>query len=108
MAACDVFVLNSTHEAFPHVVLEAMSVGLPAIATRVGGTPEIVEERVNGLLMTSLDRDPLGKALAEVISSPLMRQSMATAALRSTDRFSFRRMADVTESVLSATILGGR
>ena len=107
-AACDVFVLNSTYEGLPHVLLEAMSLGLSVIATPVGGTPEIVEDRVNGRLMTSLDCDALDEALGEVISSPLSRQSMATGALRSTESFSFKRMVDETECVLSATIFGGR
>jgi len=51
MAACDVFVLNSTHEGLPHVVLEAMALGLPVIATAVGGTPEVVAHGVTGLLV---------------------------------------------------------
>jgi N-acetyl-alpha-D-glucosaminyl L-malate synthase BshA len=51
MAAADVFVLPSLYEGFPNVVLEAMASGLPIVASKVGGLPEIVEDGQNGFLV---------------------------------------------------------
>ena len=51
MAASDVFVLPSLSEGFALVILEAMASGLPIVATRVGGLPDIVKERRNGFLV---------------------------------------------------------
>lgn len=46
----DLFILNSSYEGLPHVVLEAMENSCPVIASRVGGTPEVVKDKENGLL----------------------------------------------------------
>ena len=70
IAAGDVFVLNSTYEGLPHVVLEAMSLGLPVVATAVGGTPEVVKEGYNGRLIPPSDTEYLYNVLLELISSP--------------------------------------
>lgn len=67
MASCDIFVLNSSYEGLPHVVLEAISMGLPVIATDVGGTPEVIENRINGWLISHMDNEQLFQALLEVI-----------------------------------------
>ena len=69
MAGCDLFVLNSTYEGFPHVVLEAMSVGLPVVATAVGGTPELVREGENGVLIAANANGALSKTLIRLLAS---------------------------------------
>ncbi|MBS7619631.1 N-acetyl-alpha-D-glucosaminyl L-malate synthase BshA [Candidatus Bathyarchaeota archaeon] len=60
---CDAFVLSSDSESAPLTLLEAMSTGLPVIATNVGGVPEIIENRKNGILVSP--RSP--KSIAENI-----------------------------------------
>ena len=100
MAACDLFVLNSTYEGFPHVVLEAMSLGLPVVATAVGGTPEVVEDEENGLLLAPATNGALSETLLQLVSSPLERQRLANGAKHTMERFRLSAMVKETEAVL--------
>jgi glycosyltransferase involved in cell wall biosynthesis len=100
MAACDLFVLNSTHETFPHVLLEAMSLGLPVIATAVGGTPEVVKDGENGRLILPTDNGALSEALLKLLSASAERRHLASEARHTTQRFDPRRMVEETEAVL--------
>src|SRR5262249_46486161 len=100
MAACDFFVLNSIHEGLPHVVLEAMSLGLPVVATAVGGTPEIVCDGHNGRLIAPADNDALGQVLAQLVSSPGERQRLAKGAKQAVVQFDFGHLVEATEAVL--------
>jgi glycosyltransferase involved in cell wall biosynthesis len=100
MAACDVFVLNSTHEGFPHVVLEAMNVGLPVIATAVGGTPELVRHGKNGLLISPNANGALLVALSKLLSSSEEREKLAAGAQNTSRRFQWSAMIDNTEAIL--------
>jgi glycosyltransferase involved in cell wall biosynthesis len=105
MSACDVFVLNSTYEGFPHVVLEAMAAGLPVIATAVGGTPELVRDGDNGLLIAAHANGALAKSLMRLGSSPEERQRLAAGARRTAQGFHRFAMFDQTEAVLSSHAL---
>jgi glycosyltransferase involved in cell wall biosynthesis/protein-tyrosine-phosphatase len=64
LAAMDVFVLPSLSEGIPMALLEAMALGTPVVATAVGGVPEVVRHRANGLLVHSGDERALADACA--------------------------------------------
>jgi len=63
-------VVPSTYEGMPLVVLEAMESGIPVVASRVSGIPEVVEEGRTGWLVPPEDPRALAAALTEVLGSP--------------------------------------
>jgi glycosyltransferase involved in cell wall biosynthesis len=97
---CHLFVLASTYEGLPHAVLEALSVGLPVVATRAGGTPEVVIDGVNGRLVPSNDRQSLVDALRTLIEDPHDRARLAEGAAQTRVKFDFDEMVSSIESVL--------
>lgn len=105
MRGVDAFVLNSTYEGLPHVVLEAMSVGIPVIATNAGGTGEVVENEVTGLLIPVGDEAALQAAIERLWSDPdLIKRLTTTAAERLAAHFDFTAMVDATAATLRAAI----
>ncbi len=76
-SCADIFVLPTHSDAFANVILEAMSSGLPVIATDVGGAREAIEHGVNGLLVLPHDPDAIGEAIRRLAGDPELRQSMA-------------------------------
>jgi glycosyltransferase involved in cell wall biosynthesis len=89
------FALPSYAEGMPMALLEAMSWGLPVIATPVGGVPQVVTDGVNGLLVAPGDIDGLAAALARLLSEPALRGSLGAAARRTiATRFSLETALD--------------
>jgi glycosyltransferase involved in cell wall biosynthesis len=75
----DVFALASWAENLPMAILEAMAWALPVVATRVGGVPELVVDRVTGLLVEPGDRDGLAAALETLCRDRPLRTALGTA-----------------------------
>ena len=73
---CDVFALPSYQEALPMAILEAMAAGLPIVATRVGGIPELVVDGYNGFLITPGDTAGLAQRLMILAAEPGLRSLM--------------------------------
>jgi glycosyltransferase involved in cell wall biosynthesis len=74
------FVLPSYMEGMPMALLEAMSFGLPVIATAVGGVPEIITPEVDGLLVPPGDIAALAAAMARLVGDPQLRRRLGVAA----------------------------
>ncbi|WP_437279742.1 glycosyltransferase family 4 protein [Sorangium sp. So ce375] len=80
MAAADLLTLPSWAEGTPNVVLEAMTVGCPVVATSVGGIPDLVTHGRTGLLVPPRDVRALGQALREALARPWDARAFAEAA----------------------------
>ena len=80
LASIDVFVMPSLWEGLPLSMVLAMGAGLPVVATRVAGIPEVVQDGVTGLLVPPADAPAFGSALARVIADPELRRTIGAAA----------------------------
>ena len=65
----DLFILNSSYEGLPHVVLEAMATKTPVIATNIGGTPEVVMDKKTGLLVKYNDNNQLLSSINSIFNN---------------------------------------
>lgn len=104
LPGADILAQASFTEGLPNVVLEACAAGIPVVATDVGGTSEIIDDGVNGLLVPAGDPSALAERLLDLVRSPERRRAMGA---RGRDiaraRFSFvqqaREYAELFESV---------
>ena len=83
LAAFDVSVLSSTDvETLPLAFLESMASGLPLVATRVGGVPDLIEDGVNGFLTEPRDPRSLADAMLRVLADRAVAERMGSASRR--------------------------
>lgn len=88
------FILPSNYEGLPMTILEAMAAGLPVVATDVGGVSDVVRDGITGLLVDADDEESLLSAMALVIGSSEMRQSMSSAAADIVVDYDVKAVAD--------------
>jgi glycosyltransferase involved in cell wall biosynthesis len=93
LAVLDILVLPSLNEAVGRIILEAAAYGVPAVATRVGGVPEIVKDQETGILVPPQDAGSLAAALVDMLNNREKRQRLGQAAKeRITAKFSAAEM----------------
>jgi glycosyltransferase involved in cell wall biosynthesis len=106
LAGANVFVNPAYAEAFPYTVIEAMSAGLPVVATDVGGTREAIEGGA-GVLVPPGEADPLSQAIIGVLREPGRADEMGRAAAEAHKaRFTTERMVAGTIGVYAELVPG--
>lgn len=93
--AMDIFVQPSLSEAFSQVLIEAMGVGLPVIATDVGGAKEVIDPGINGILIAPNDISAIADNVVELCKNVEQRNRIALTGQKSvTERFTVKRLVD--------------
>ncbi|MGA5702912.1 glycosyltransferase [Peterkaempfera bronchialis] len=104
----DVFALSSRQEGLPVALMEAMASGLPAVVTRVGGMPEVLDDGDQGLLVPPADPDALCRALARLVGDDGLRARMGAAARERSRSFDVAGAQRAVEAVYEQVLGAGR
>lgn len=99
-----VFVLNTTFESFPHQILEAMHVGVPVVASRIGGIPELIDDGKEGILVQPNDKDQMAAAITRLVRDRDVRQAIIVNARAKAKQFSIDRMVEGTMEVCRTAV----
>jgi len=91
LKAFDLFALASHKEGLPYTILEAQAAQIPIVATKVGGTPEIIQDNVNGYLVEPNNADDLANKINHALANPITSQL--------TDDFTLNKMLKKTIKV---------
>lgn len=103
LAGADIFCMPSLNEALGYSLLEAMASGIPVVASRVGGIPEVISQGKEGFLVTPGNVSELSEALEILIKDGALRTVMGKCERETAEKkFSLKRMMSETEKVLFA------
>jgi glycosyltransferase involved in cell wall biosynthesis len=109
LACSEIALLPSLAEGLPNSVLEYMSAGLPIIATRQGGIPELIANDYDGILVPPADSDALATAVIRLLRDPESRRRLGFAAReRARHEFTFERLTRRLEQLYSWSTGGQR
>jgi glycosyltransferase involved in cell wall biosynthesis len=99
MAGCDVFTLASHYEGLPVALMEALALGLPVVATAVGGVPDAITDGQEGLLVPPRRPSELADAYVRLAKDEVLRVQMGAAAGRRSAEFDIRRAVRHIEGI---------
>jgi glycosyltransferase involved in cell wall biosynthesis len=106
MSCFDLFVLPSLNEGMGRVLVEAMAAGLPIVASRVGGIPDLVKEGKNGLLVPPADAAALERAISNLLQDEARRKRMGDAGKRMCRPYSTEAMVGQIDNLYSQLLEG--
>ncbi len=106
-AAFDLFAMPSKLEGLCTALIDALAAGVPAVATRTGGIPDVIQHGVTGDLVPPLDAESLAEALVSLWNDPKCREMYRDIGLaRAEDRFTAKAMVEGTERVYTEILEG--
>ncbi len=107
LAQAKLFVQSSLSEGISLTLLEAMAAGVPIVATRVGGTPEVVNHGVTGLLVPPGEPAALAAAMLTMLGDSDLAEGMSRSArMRAEHEFNLRKMTASYEALYEEAVLG--
>jgi glycosyltransferase involved in cell wall biosynthesis len=104
LTGCDLFLMSSHYEGYPVAIMEALAVGLPVVATEVGGVPGAVHNGVEGLLVPARRPDLLAGAIEALARDPERRAAMGDAAARKGRDYDIAHAVRRTEDIYRALV----
>jgi glycosyltransferase involved in cell wall biosynthesis len=100
LSCCDIAILPSKAEGLPNAVLEYLAVGLPTVATRVGGNAEIIQDGKTGLLVPPEDSAALAEGILRLLREPGFAASLGKNGRECVaSKFSFQKMIENTDQL---------
>jgi glycosyltransferase involved in cell wall biosynthesis len=107
MRQFDILVLTSVREGLPGVLIEALGLGVPAVASNAGGVPEVVEHGVTGTVVGSDAPEAYAQAILDILRDPQRAARMREASLAQSGRFDSARITRLTEQCYEAVVRNG-
>jgi glycosyltransferase involved in cell wall biosynthesis len=104
MPCFDIFVLPSLNEGMGRVLVEAMAAGLPIVATRVGGIPDLVKHGENGLLVPPANAGALERAISDLLSDKARRKRMGETGKKMCRPYSIEAMVEKIDDLYSRLV----
>ncbi len=101
LAVADVFVLSSLHEGFGIVLQEAMQVGLPIIATNIGGQVDFIKDGENGFLVNIRDEESIADSAKKILSSNYLMNKFSANNLNSINKFELTTISNSYSDLLA-------
>ena len=95
-----IYVLNTDYEGLPHTILEAMTMNIPVIATKIGGNLEVIEDNYNGFLVEYNNKEQLKKAILELYHNKELQEKFIKNSKKVLLKFDFNKMVKNTLMVL--------
>lgn len=97
-----IFVLNTVYEGLSHVILEAMSFGVPVITTNIGGNPELIKDGYNGILVEYNNKEQLKEAILRLYNNQELKDKFVENSNKELKKFSLGEMLKETIKILAS------
>jgi glycosyltransferase involved in cell wall biosynthesis len=108
MGACDIYAMTSHYEGLAYVLLEALSSGLPIVTTDMVVAHSVVDDGVNGAIVSKRDPVEFAKPLAALVEDPERCRELGRASLLKSKEFELSKMIDDTLRVYAEVLPAGR